>query len=159
MIQATNGLFYGVTERGGTNDDGTVFQMSSDGTVTTLYSFTAGNDGAVPIAALTPGSDGNFYGTTYEGGLSNAGAIFKITPAGALTPLHTFTNGADGGHSYAALIQATDGNFYGTTASGGGKNGSGTVFQITPAGALTTLHIFTNGSDGAYPTRRRGPRR
>ena len=152
LIQATNGLFYGVTERGGTNDDGTVFQMSADGTITPLYSFTARNDGAVPIAALTQGSDGNFYGTTYEAGISNAGAIFKITPTGALTILHTFTNGIDGGHASAPLIQGTNGNFYGTTSTGGGKNGSGTVFQITPAGVLTTLHSFTNGSDGAYPT-------
>lgn len=153
LIQATNGMFYGVTERGGSNYDGTVFQMAADGTVTTLYSFTAGSDGAVPIAALTQGSDGNFYGTTYEGGISNAGAIFKITPAGVLTPLHTFTNGVDGGNSYAALIQGTDGNFYGTTSSGSGNNGYGTVFQITPDGALTTLHTFTStGNGGTYPT-------
>ncbi len=152
LIQAADGMFYGVTERGGTNDDGTVFKMSADGTVTAHYSFSAGNDGAVPIAALTQGNDGNFYGTTYEGGISNAGAIFKITPTGSLTTLHTFTNGTDGGHSYAALIQGTNGNFYGTTPSGGGKNGYGTVFQITPTGGLTTLHTFTNGSDGGSPT-------
>ncbi len=155
LIQTTNGMFYGVTERGGTNDDGTVFQMSADGTVTPLYSFTAGNDGAVPIAPLMQGNDGDFYGTTYEGGISNAGAIFKITPAGILTTLHTFTNGLDGGNPYAPLIQGTDGNFYGTTSSGGGKNGYGTVFQITPAGALTPLHAFTNsgsGKGGTYPT-------
>jgi uncharacterized repeat protein (TIGR03803 family) len=152
LIQAANGLFYGVTERGGTNDDGTVFQMSADGTVTPLYSFTAKSDGAVPIASLTQGIDGNFYGTTYEAGLSNAGAIFKITPAGALTTLHTFTNGIDGGHSYASLVQGTNGSFYGTTTSGGSKNGYGTVFQITPDGTLTTLHAFTNGVDGGLPT-------
>lgn len=152
LIQATNGMFYGVTERGGTNDDGTVYQMSADGTETPLYSFTAGNNGAVPIAALTQGSDGNFYGTTYEGGISNAGAIFKITPAGVLTTLHMFTNGVDGGNSFGPLIQGTDGNFYGIASSGGGKNGSGTVFQITPAGALTALHQFTSsGSGGTYP--------
>jgi uncharacterized repeat protein (TIGR03803 family) len=152
LIQATNGLLYGITERGGSNDDGTVFQMSMDGTVTTLYSFTAGNDGAVPAAALVQGNDGSFYGTTYGAGLSNAGSIFKITPAGALTTLHTFTNGTDGGRPLAAMIQGTNGNFYGTTTSGGGKNGSGTVFQITPAGTLTTLHTFTNGNDGGSPT-------
>jgi uncharacterized repeat protein (TIGR03803 family) len=152
LIQAANGLFYGVTERGGTNDDGTVYQMSADGAVTPLYSFTAGSDGAVPLAALTQGSDGNLYGTTYEGGISNAGAIFKITPAGVLTTLHTFTNGIDGGQPFAALVQGTNGNFYGTTSAGGGKYDAGTIFQITPAGVLTTLHAFTNGSDGAYST-------
>jgi uncharacterized repeat protein (TIGR03803 family) len=153
LVQATNGFFYGVTERGGTNDDGTVFQMSADGTVTPLYSFTAGNDGAVPIATLTQGSDGNLYGTTYEGGLSNAGAIFQMTPAGVLTTLHPFTGGADGGNPYAPLVQGTDGNFYGTASTGGGKNGYGTVFQITPAGGFTTLHTFTSsGHSGMFPT-------
>lgn len=152
LIQATNGLLYGATERGGSNDDGTVFQMSMDGTVTTLYSFTARTDGAVPAAALVQGNDGNFYGTAYGGGVSNAGAIFKITPAGALTTLHVFTNGTDGGHPLAAMIQGTNGNFYGTTTYGGGKSEDGTVFQITPAGALTTLHAFTNGNDGSYVT-------
>jgi uncharacterized repeat protein (TIGR03803 family) len=153
LIQSTNGMFYGVTERGGSNDDGTVFQMSPDGTVNSLYSFAAGNDGAVPLAPLTQGLDGNFYGTTYEGGISNAGVIFKITPAGVLTPLHTFTNGLDGGNSSAALIRGADGNFYGTSPSGGGKNGSGTVFQITPAGVFTTLHTFTStGKGGSNPS-------
>jgi len=152
LIQATNGCLYGVTERGGTNDDGTVYRMAWDGTVTPLYSFTAGSDGAVPLAALTQGTDGNFYGTTYEGGPSGAGAVFKITPAGVLTPLHTFTNGTDGGNPMTSLIQGTNGNFYGTTTSGAGENGYGTVFQITPAGVLTTLHTFTNGSDGCFPT-------
>jgi len=155
LIQATNGMFYGVTERGGTNDDGTVFQMSPDGTVTPLYSFTAGTEGAVPLAALAQGTDGNFYGTTYEGGISNAGAIFMITPAGGLTTLHTFTNGLDGGNPMAPLVQGTDANFYGAASSGGGKNGYGTVFQITSAGVFTTLHVFTNsgsGKGGTYPT-------
>lgn len=155
LIQATNGMFYGVTERGGTNYDGTVFQMSADGTATPLYSFTARTDGAVPLAPLMQGNDGNFYGTTYEGGISNAGAIFKITPAGVLTTLHTFTNGLDGGNSMAPLVQGTDGNFYGTASSGGGKNSYGTVFQITSAGVFTTLHAFTNsgsGKGGTYPT-------
>jgi uncharacterized repeat protein (TIGR03803 family) len=155
LIQATNGRFYGVTERGGTNYDGTVFQMSQDGAVTPLYSFTAGTEGAVPIAALAQGNDGNFYGTTYEGGISNAGAIFMITPAGVLTTLHTFTNGLDGGNAMAPLVQGTNGNFYGTASSGGGKNGYGTVFQITSGGAFSTLHVFTNsssGKGGTYPT-------
>jgi uncharacterized repeat protein (TIGR03803 family) len=153
LIQATNGFFYGVTERGGTNDDGTVFQMSPDGTVTPLYSFTAGNDGAVPLAALTLGSDGNLYGTTYEGGISNAGSVFQITPAGIVTTLHTFTGAADGGNPYAPLLQGTDGNFYGTASTGGGKNNYGTIFQITSAGGFTNLHTFTSsGHSGMFPT-------
>jgi uncharacterized repeat protein (TIGR03803 family) len=151
LIQAANGLLYGVTERGGTNDDGTVFQMGLDGTVTTLYSFTGGADGAVPLAALTPGSDGNFYGTTYGGGSGGVGAVFMITPAGLLTPLHTFANGADGSHPMASLVQGTNGSLYGTTVFGGAGNGAGTVFEITPGGGFATLYTFKNGSDGGCP--------
>jgi uncharacterized repeat protein (TIGR03803 family) len=95
------------------------------------------------------GTDGNFYGTTYQGGTSGYGTVFQITPAGTLTTLHSFANSSDGGYPDAGLVQGTDGNFYGTTANGG-TSGYGTVFQITPAGTLTTLHSFS-GSDGRNP--------
>jgi uncharacterized repeat protein (TIGR03803 family) len=110
-----------------------------------------------PIAKLVQATDGNFYGTTTEGGATCAipgacGTVFKITPAGTLTTLYTFcskTNCPDGYRPYAGLVQATDGNFYGATNAGGPKN-LGTVFKITPGGTLTTLHSF-DGTDGAYP--------
>ena len=78
--------------------------------------------------------------------------MFKITPAGAETVLYSFTNaGVDGANPFAGLIQASDGNFYGTTEFGG-TSGYGTVFKITPAGAETVLYSFTNaGVDGGYP--------
>ena len=88
------------------------------------------------------GSDGNFYGTTFDGGANcnaGCGTVFKITPSGTLTTLHSFDS-ADG-LPCAGLIQATDGNFYGTTAAGG-ANDNGTVFKITPGGTLTTLYSF-----------------
>jgi uncharacterized repeat protein (TIGR03803 family) len=100
---------------------------------------------------------GDFYGTTYAGGIktlgcqSGCGTVFKITPLGALTTLYTF-HGRDGQGPIAGLVQGTDGNFYGTT-SGGGAHGVGTVFKITPAGALTLLHSF-GGADGAAPEAR-----
>ena len=103
---------------------------------------------------LVQGTDGNFYGTTSLGGAySGCGTVFKITPTGALTTLHSFT-GADG-CSRGGLVQATDGNFYGTTGEGGNfscfdLSGCGTVFKITPAGTLTTLHSF-DGVDGSEP--------
>jgi uncharacterized repeat protein (TIGR03803 family) len=115
-------------------------------------------DGAQPVAGLTLGSDGNFYGTTLEGGAHNnsmcssnsgCGTVFKITPAGKLTTLYNFcaqSNCVDGATPWANLILGSDGNFYGTTSLGG----AGTVFRITPAGQLKTLHKFGR-TDGAYP--------
>ncbi len=122
-------------------------------TLTTLASFNFTN-GANPRAGLVQATDGNFYGTTGNGGAHGAGTVFRMTPSGTLTTLHDF-NGTDGEFPYAGLVQATDGNFYGTTIQGGASyappiNGCGTVFRITSAGALTTLHSFTC-TDGAQP--------
>jgi uncharacterized repeat protein (TIGR03803 family) len=149
LVQGTDGNFYGTTNQGGTSDFGTVFTITPAGALTTLYSF-AGSDGAYPYAGLVQGTDGNFYGTTYQGGTSDSGAVFTITTAGVLTTLYSFANSSDGSYPYAGLIQGTDGNFYGTTSSGG-TNGVGTVFRITTAGALTTLHSFAYSSDGGSP--------
>jgi len=100
------------------------------------------------VVSLAQGTDGNFYGTAINGGSSNGGTVFKITPSGAFTVLHSFA-GPEGQNPASALIQATDGNFYGTTASGG-ANGAGTVFKMTATGVLTDLHDF-DGTDGAQP--------
>jgi uncharacterized repeat protein (TIGR03803 family) len=153
LVQATDGNFYGTT---GADGNATVFKITPGGKVTTLYSFCpkAGcADGDSPYAGLVQATEGNFYGTTHNGGASTAcqlgcGTVFKITPAGKLTTLHSFHN-TDGVQPFTGLVQATDGNFYGTTSSGGANN-FGTVFKITPAGTLTTLHSF-DGTDGAYP--------
>jgi uncharacterized repeat protein (TIGR03803 family) len=102
---------------------------------------------APPRARLVQGSDGDFYGTTFQGGASNYGTVFKITPAGVLTTLHSF-NKTNGSYPVSELVQGIDGDFYGTTSAGGDNVFYGTVFKITPAGVLTTLHSFnlTNGS-------------
>jgi uncharacterized repeat protein (TIGR03803 family) len=130
---------------------GTVFEVSPTGTLTVLHSFDA-TDGEKSLAVLVQGSDGNFYGTTsFGGGNPNfGGTVFKITPTGTLTTLHSFGSGDSTGAS-AGLIRATDGNFYGTT-SGFGVSNTGTVFKITPSGTLTTLHTFDGA--GNCPTRR-----
>jgi len=158
LVQATDGNFYGTTYAGGANNDGTVFKISPSGTLTTLHSF-AGypTDGSDPTAALVQATDGNLYGTTLQGGAGNDGTVFKVTAGGALTTLYNFCSQSactDGSSPYAVLIQATDGNFYGTTFEAGGVAGEGTVFKITPRGALTTLYSFcsqTACTDGAQP--------
>jgi uncharacterized protein (TIGR03437 family) len=149
MIQASDGNLYGTTWEGGASDEGTVFKITPGGVLTTLYSFCpqAGcADGSNPAAGLIQGSDGNFYGTTWHGGANVWGTVFRITQGGALTTLYSFCSlagCADGSGPWTGgLIQASDGNFYGTTLGGGANLSDGTVFKITPGGTLTTLHSF-----------------
>lgn len=153
LIQASDGNFYGTTV-------GTVFKISTKGALTTLYSFCSlpgCTDGAGP-EGLVQGTEGNFYGTTISGGTNNLGTVFKLTPQGSLTTLHSFctqANCADGSYPQAGLIQASDGNFYGATNYGGivgcyENAGCGTIFKINSAGMLTTLHSF-DGTDGDLP--------
>ncbi len=136
---------------GGTNGNGTVFIISPSGDFTNLYAFTGGVDGKEPEAGLVLASDGNFYGTTSLGGTHRVGNVFRITPSGVLTNMYSFTGGADGETPYSGLVQGTDSNFYGTTFSGGTNRTFGTIFKITPSGALTKLYSFTGGADGAAP--------
>jgi uncharacterized repeat protein (TIGR03803 family) len=159
LVQATNGNFYGATPGGGANGGGTIFKITPSGMLTTLYSFCSqGNctDGYGPFGALVQATDGSFYGTTIGGGANDNGTVFKIAPSGALTILYSFcsqggTNCTDGKYPQAELVQGTDGNFYGTTNSGGTEGeGAGTIFEITPSGALTTLHSF-DYTDGVLP--------
>ncbi len=127
-------------------------------TLTTLVTF-AGASGSNPQGSLVQGTDGNFYGTTVEGGNTSCdppngcGTVFKVTPSGVLTILYSFcaqTNCADGSSPYGGLVLGTDGNFYGATPNGGAHNG-GTIFRITLLGKLITLYSFcseANCSDG-----------
>jgi len=148
----------------GANSFGTVFKITPSGSRTTIYSFCAQSsctDGSYPEAGLVQGSDGDLYGTTLGGGVWGYGVVFKITPSGAVTTLYSFCSQIscyDGRGADAALIQATDGNLYGTTALGGANansfGGYGTVFSITPSGTRFTLYSFCAQSlctDGAYP--------
>ena len=152
LVQVGNGNLYGTTQQGGPNNgSGTVFKITLSGTLTTLHNFDT-TDGRYPYAGLVQASNGDLYGTTQGGGTNNEGTVFKITPGGTLTSLHSFcsqTGCPDGSSPYAGLVQATDGNLYGTTVLGG-AGGEGTVFKITPSGTLTTLLSFA-GTDGAQP--------
>jgi uncharacterized repeat protein (TIGR03803 family) len=159
LLQGSDGNFYGTTSFGGAYGYGTVFKITPAGVETVLYSFFGGLDGIRPLGGMVQGSDGNFYGTTTEGGQCSVGVVFRVTPTGTESVLYTFTGGtsscgtADGANPNYGLILGTDGNFYGTTASGGfvGR-GDGTVFKISPAGVESVLYAFQGGSsDGASP--------
>ncbi len=152
LIQASDGNFYGTTEFGGTNGVGTVFRITPAGTETVLYQFgfSAPNEGYTPEAGVVQGSNGNFYGTTYAGGTNHYGTVFKMTPSGVLTNIHTFTGNPDGNTPFAPLVLGTDGFLYGTT-SAGGAHGYGCVFKIDTTGDLTVIWSFTNGLDGSDP--------
>ena len=160
LVQAEDGNLYGTTQAGGANQSciegcGTVFKITSSGTLTTIYNFCSQAncaDGGQPLAGLVQGTDGSFYGTTQNGGARNKGNVLEITTSGTLTVLWSFcsqANCADGNSSDAGLVQGTDGNFYGVAVLGGANN-LGTVFKITPAGSLTTLYSF-DGVHGAIP--------
>jgi uncharacterized repeat protein (TIGR03803 family) len=178
LILGSNGNFYGTTNQGGTtckltdNGCGTVFVITPQGTLTTLYEFCSlpsCADGIFPVGPLVQGRDGNFYGTTMLGGTgcsgSGCGTIFKITPTGELTALHQFCSVpgcADGRFPYAGLMQASDGDFYGTADQGGiikgcpvNTYGCGTIFKITPSGKFTKIYTFCtleNCTDGGGPS-------
>ena len=166
LLQATNGNLYGTTNAGGANGAGTVFEITPSGRLITLYSFCSKRgcaDGDSPTAALIEGTDHNFYGTTLIGGRQGGGTIFKITPAGKLITLYSFCaldKCSDGESPHGGLVQASNGNFYGTTTIGGSAilgrcdAGCGTVFELTSPGTLTTLYTFcsrANCIDGWEP--------
>lgn len=167
LTQGSDGNFYGTTTHGGTNtenNDGMVFKITPGGALTTLYSFCSRSDcadGLSPTAGLIQASDGNFYGTSADGG--PGGSVFKITPGGTFTTLYSFcsqANCVDGETPRSGLIQARDGNLYGTTSAGGANSsanagaGGGTVFKLTLGGTLTTLYSFCSQhgcADGQGP--------
>lgn len=151
VISDQQGNFYGTTNRGGSFGQGTVFKFTPGGSLTTLYAFMGSSDGGEPFdSALYRDAQGNLYGTTmFDGGTISFGVVFKVTPEGAESVLHTFLGGSDGAHPKGSLISDGNGNLYGTTSSGENLHG-GTVFQITTAGVLTELHTFF-GSDGYDP--------
>jgi uncharacterized repeat protein (TIGR03803 family) len=159
LVEAGKGAFYGTTVNGGSAGCnagcGVVFEMTPDGTITDLHNFDFLDGWDAVGAGTIQANDGSLYGETAGGGFSscntssvNCGVIFKITLSGTFSVLHRFT-GPDGGDPTGGLLEAPDGNFYGTTAAGG-ANGDGTVFKITPGAKLTTLHSF-DGTDGTGP--------
>jgi len=155
LVQDSEGYLYGTTSQGGTFGYGTIFKMTTDGLLVTLADFTFDgetNAGGYPLAGLLQSQSGSFYGTTSEGGTtglnSNAGTLFRITSSGALTTVTSFTGNItiNGSGPYGSLNQATDGNLYGTTSLGG-LGDVGTVFKLSPIGALTSLVSFSSNGN------------
>lgn len=149
LMQVTNGNLYGTTSAGGAYRDGTVFEITTSGTLTTLHNFNhlSPVDGAQPYGGLIQARDGNLYGTTYRGGSHNVGIVYRITTSGTMKTLHDLDYQPDGALPYAALVQASNGSFYGTAANGGGS--VGTVFEVTDFAQFIPLYAF--GANGANP--------
>lgn len=135
LIEANDGHLYGTTTRGGAQNQGSVFRLTKDGTLTTLVSFTGAN-GAWPEAGLIEASDGQLYGTTEVGGANNTGTVFRVTKDGVLTTLPGFPNSDTGGFPRTELTQGPDGDLYGVSSSGGTSQ-SGKVFRITFSGTAS----------------------
>jgi uncharacterized repeat protein (TIGR03803 family) len=166
LLRDQAGNLYGTTSTGGNTSCsyfaikgcGTIFKISSAGNFSLLHTFT-GTDGASPQAGLIEDAAGNFYGTTYAGGATGWGTVYKMDKTGHLTVLYSFlpdSNPNDGTFPASTLVRDSAGNLYGTTQDGGNVNdcesfGCGTVFKVDASGNETVMHALSNSSDGAQP--------
>jgi len=150
LLQASDGNFYGTTAAGGAHNDGTVFQLTPSGTLTTIHSCNQFilSDCNQPYGWLIQARDGNLYGTTAHGGLARQGTIYRLALDGTFRVIDSFIYALDGSNTQAGLFQASNGTMYGT-APNGGNNGSGTVYEVTPFGQLSGIYYF--GAEGSSP--------
>ncbi len=159
LVANGDGYLYGTTNAGGPYSEGTVYRISTDGTVIQLlHAFTFGSaaDGDNVYASLLWGGDGYFYGTTQAGGAHSAGAVYRLKSDGtSFSLLHSFTS-AEGG-SYAAVMRGLDGRLYGVSFHGG-ANQDGLLWGLNTDGTgFAPIHVFTaydtqgHNTDGAGP--------
>ena len=146
-----NGNLYGTTYNGGRANAGVVYRVDMVGHHTVLYSFTGGADGGWPVGGVMRDGAGNLYGTTYRGGASGAGALFKVDTSGRETVLHSFTGGADGGNPQSGVIEDAAGNLYGVASSGGNCSDCGVVYKMDTADHYKVLYSFPGGTGGYEP--------
>lgn len=158
LLADGSGNFYSTTAKShSTGHFGTIFKLAADGKETILHAFSGrkNGDGSHPYAALIADENGNFYGTTNNGGTTdcNCGTVFKLAADGTETVLHPFVGKetGDGAFPYAGVVADASGNLYGATWAGGGDCDCGTIFRIAPDGTETVLHAFAGGTEGAYP--------
>jgi len=149
LVKGADGYLYGTTTLGGTNSYGTIFKISTSGDFSVIKHLNYSTDGAHIYGHLTLASDGNFYGITYNGGSAGVGTIFKLTPDGVYSVIHTMAYATEGGNCYSSLTEGSDGQLYGTTY-GGGQFSYGTVFKVTKGGLLTVIKQL-NAADGTHP--------
>ncbi len=161
LIQAGDGNFYGVTNLGGANGEGSIYSVTPAGVFTTLYSFTGlASDGGEPAAGLLEAADGKLYGTTTVGGANDIGTVFSVSLTGTLTTLHSFDPDVDGNTPYSALTINSDGKLYGTLSQGPyssstGLYAGGTIFSISTAGVYSNVATLpADGSKGLSPSAR-----
>jgi uncharacterized repeat protein (TIGR03803 family) len=153
LARDSSGNLYGTTITGGIDGQlccGTVFKVTASGEETILYRFSGVGGDGFPQAGVVRDASGNLYGTTQNGGTSNAGTVFQLDPTGKKTVLYSFTGSADGGQPVAGLVLDVKGNLYGTTTQGG-SSFAGTVFKVDPTGKETVLYNFTGSNDGGPP--------
>ena len=164
VIMDSKGNLYGTTSEGGEGGAGTVFKITPAGREKVLYSFCGApscTDGNLPYGGVILDKQGNLYGTTYYGGANKMGTVFKLTPGGTETVLHSFGSGNDGSYPEVGLIMDAQGNLYGVASKGGDLNfcqgaGCGAVFEVSPSGTETVLYSFCSSAaavcaDGQYP--------
>jgi uncharacterized repeat protein (TIGR03803 family) len=147
LVRANNGKFYGTTGDGGTYNCGEIFSVTAGGTFAVVYSLNC-SEGGNPYGHVIQAQDGNFYGTSYGWGKFSWGTVYKLTPQGIFADLYDFVGSPDGGGPYAALVEATDGKFYGAASVGATPANNGTLYSINGEGALSVLHTF-DGANGA----------
>ena len=163
VVMGAAGNLYSTTFNGGnvtcanTSGCGTVFMLDITGKEKVLYNFSGAPDGANPEAGVVMDAAGNLYGTTFFGGASGDGTVFKLDTAGKETVLYSFSGTPDGANPVGGLVMDVAGNLYSTTFNGGNvtctnASGCGTVFKLDTTGNETLLYMFSGGADGAYPT-------
>ncbi len=148
LLKGDDGYFYGMTNKGGTYNYGSIFKMSAAGGVTVLRELSYNTDGGYPDGELIRGADGLYYGMTVSGGLNGYGTIFKISASGAYTVIRNLSS-ADGANPHGHLTLGSDGNYYGISYRGG-VNGYGAIFKLAPDGTYTILHSLDYTADGGY---------
>jgi uncharacterized repeat protein (TIGR03803 family) len=153
LIQANDGALYGTTYLGGTNNDGSVYKITTNGnTYAELYAFTGFPDGAVPYAGVIQGNDGMLYGTTRNGGTKYGGTVYKLNLDGSsYKVIANFNGSSDGGNPLGSLVESPGNVLYGTTSDGGAQN-IGAVFALNPDGSgFDVLYNFSDSPDGCLP--------
>ena len=155
LVRDIHGNLYGTTSGGGSRacayGCGSIFRVDAAGVFTSLYLFTGGTDGDTPMGPLVLDQEGNLYGTTRYGGITDNGTIFKLQPDGTLITLHLFAGFPDGEQPFAGLVADAAGNFYGTTYAGGNAFNFGTIFKLDASGHETVLYRFKGSADGSSP--------